>query len=49
LLIWLAIAAVPSEGGILTREEIILAAERVKKIDEELASLAENNYVPHRL
>jgi hypothetical protein len=46
---WLAMSAIPLAGGILTREQIILAAERVRKIDEELASLAENNYVPNRL
>ncbi len=47
--IWLAIAGVPSEGGLLSKEQILLAAERIKKIDEELAALAENNYEPHRL
>lgn len=47
--IWLAISAVPSEGGILTKEQILMAAERVEKIDEELASFAENNYRPQRL
>jgi len=46
---WLAMSAVPLEGGILCREQIILAAERVKKIDEELAALAGNNYVPNRV
>jgi len=46
--IWLAISAVPEDGGILTRNQIIMAAERVKKIDEELASLAANNYNPQR-
>ena len=47
--IWLAIAAVPSRGGILTKDQILMAAERVRKIDEELAALAENNYQPNRL
>ncbi|MFC1558541.1 hypothetical protein ACFL40_04210 [candidate division KSB1 bacterium] len=47
--IWLSISAVPRRGGILTKEQIIMAAERVRKIDEELASLAENNYVPYRV
>jgi len=47
--IWLAMSAIPLRGGILTREQILMAAERVKKIDEELASLAKNNYVPRRL
>jgi hypothetical protein len=46
--IWLAISAVPAKGGILTRKQILMAAERVRKIDEELASLAENNYEPYR-
>ena len=46
--IWLAISAVPAKGGILTRKQILMAAERVRKIDEELASLAENNYKPYR-
>lgn len=46
--IWLSMSAVPSEGGILTKEQIIIAAERVQKIDEELARYAENNYVPRR-
>ena len=47
--IWLAISAVPERGGILTKEQILIAAERVRKIDEELASYAENNYKPQRL
>ncbi len=47
--IWMAMAAVPAEGGILTKEQVLMAAERVMKIDEELAKFAENNYVPHRL
>ncbi len=47
--IWLAISAIPMEGGILSRGQILIAAERIKKIDEELASLAENNYEPHRM
>jgi hypothetical protein len=47
--IWLAMAAIPAQGGILTREHILIAAERVRKIDEELASLAGNNYEPQRL
>ena len=46
---WLVMSAIPLEGGILTREQIILATERVRKIDEELAVLAENNYVPQRV
>jgi len=47
--IWLAISAIPARGGILTKEQILMAAERVRVIDEELASLAENNYKPNRL
>lgn len=47
--IWLAISAIPAEGGILTKEQILFAAERVRKIDEDLAALAENNYQPNRL
>jgi hypothetical protein len=47
--IWLAISAVPTRGGILSKEQIIMAAERVRMIDEELAVLAENNYIPHRV
>jgi len=47
--LWLAIAGVPSEGGILTREQVTTAVARVSKIDEELASYAANNYTPHRL
>lgn len=47
--IWLAVSAVPTKGGILTKEQILIAVERVKKIDEELATFAENNYVPHRM
>jgi hypothetical protein len=46
--IWLSMSAVPSEGGILTKQQIIAAAERVQKIDDELAQYAENNYVPNR-
>ena len=46
--IWLAMSAVPVKGGILTRAQIMKAAERVRLIDEELASLAENNYKPQR-
>ena len=46
---WLSMSAVPLAGGILTRDQIILAAERVRKIDEELAALAENNYMPQML
>lgn len=47
--IWLAIAAIPARGGILTKEQVLIAAERVKKIDEELAALAGNKYRPNRL
>ncbi len=47
--IWLAMSATPMEGAILSREQLLVAIERVKKIDEELASLAENNYVINRL
>ncbi len=47
--IWLAVSAIPSRGGILTKEQVLIAAERVKKIDDELASFAGNNYKPHRL
>jgi hypothetical protein len=46
--IWLAMAAVPSRGGILTKKQILLAAERVRMIDEQLASFAANNYKPTR-
>jgi hypothetical protein len=46
--IWLAMAAVPSRGGILTREQILIATQRVQAIDQELASFAENNYKPQR-
>lgn len=45
--IWLAMSAIPAEGGVLSREQILIAMERVKKIDEELASIAENNFQPH--
>lgn len=38
----------PAEGGLLTKEQLIIAAERVLKIDDELASIAANNYQPHR-
>jgi len=44
--LWLAMAGVPSEAGILSREQILVAVERVKAIDEQLAVMAENNYVP---
>ena len=47
--IWLAISAIPKAGGILTKEQILIAAERVRKIDDDLAMLAENNYQPNRL
>ena len=47
--IWLAMSAIPMKGGILTREQILIASERVQKIDQELAAFAENNYVPHRV
>lgn len=47
--LWLAVAAMPSGGGILSREQILTAVARVKVIDEELASFAENNYEPNRL
>jgi hypothetical protein len=46
--IWLAMSGVPAKGGILTKEQIIIAADRVKKLDEELAVMAGNNYQPHR-
>lgn len=46
--LWLAVSAVPTGGGVLTREQLLLAVERVAKIDEELATYAENNYKPHR-
>lgn len=47
--LWLAVAAVPTGGGVLTREQLMAAVERVAKIDDELASYAANNYKPHRL
>ncbi len=47
--LWLAVSAVPTGGGVLTREQLLIAVERVTKIDEELASYAANNYTPHRL
>jgi len=47
--IWLSICAVPTGTGILTKEQILLAAERVQMLDEELASFAANNYEPQRL
>ena len=31
------------KGGILTREQILIASERVQKIDQELAAFAKNN------
>ena len=46
--IWLSMSAVPSRGGILSKQQIIAAAERVQKIDDELARYAENNYKPNR-
>jgi len=46
--LWLAVSAVPTSGGVLSREQLLLAVERVAKIDEELAAYAENNYKPHR-
>ncbi len=46
---WLAMTAVPMDGGILSREQVVLAMERVQKIDSELAALAENNYKPLQL
>jgi hypothetical protein len=47
--IWLAVSAVPQGGGILTKEKVLAAAERVLKIDAELAAFAANNYKPNRL
>ena len=47
--VWPAVAAVPSGGGVLSREELLMAVERISKIDEELASYAANNYQPQRL
>ncbi len=46
--LWLAVSAVPTDGGVLSREQLLLAVERVAKIDEELAAYAGNNYKPHR-
>ena len=42
-------SAIPMKGGILTREQILIASERVQKIDQELAAFAENNYLPYRV
>jgi DNA-binding response OmpR family regulator len=47
--LWLAISAVPSAGGILSREQLLAAVERVSKIDDELAAFAANNYQPNRI
>ena len=47
--LWLSMAAVPAEGGVLTKAQIVMAAERVQKIDDALAEFAENNYHPNRL
>ncbi len=47
--IWLAMSATPLEGAVLSREQLLAAIERVKKIDEELAALAETNYEINRL
>jgi hypothetical protein len=46
--LWLSVSAVPTGGGVFSREQLLLAVERVAKIDEELAAYAENNYKPHR-
>lgn len=46
--LWLALAAVPADGGILTRAQLLTAVERVTRIDEKLADYAANNYQPHR-
>jgi hypothetical protein len=46
--LWLAMSAVPTGGGVLTREQLLTAVQRVSKIDEELAAFAANNYQPHR-
>lgn len=46
--LWMAIAAVPIKGGVLTREQLLIAVNRVKSIDEELAGYAENNYKSQR-
>lgn len=42
--IWLAVAGVPSEGGILTREQILTAVERVQQLDSALSSYASKDY-----
>ena len=39
-------AAVPTGGGVLSREQILIAMERVRSIDEQLAILADNDYKP---
>jgi hypothetical protein len=46
--LWLSVSAVPTSGNVLSREQLLLAVERVAKIDEELTAYAENNYKPHR-
>lgn len=44
--LWLALAAVPISGGVLTREQVLLAMERVGALDQQLAAYAEQNYRP---
>ncbi len=46
--LWLAVSAIPAGGGVLSRQQLLAAVERVSKIDDELAAYAANNYQPHR-
>ena len=46
--IWLAMAATPVDDALLSREQMLAAMERIKKIDEELAEMAELDYAPIR-
>lgn len=45
---WLAVSAVPTDGGIMSKEQVMIAAQRVQALDQELAAMAGNNYEPHR-
>jgi hypothetical protein len=42
--VWLVMAAVPDEGGILTKEQILAAVSRVQVLDQEIANSAARNY-----